>query len=99
MYPGGGSCPSDRSSYDTAHSSTLVASAYEELLLATAAYNSTPPALDNITIPSVRSGTAIYPVMEAARYIFTVLVGRYLGILSKDVLLNCIYRVHAYVRS
>ena len=46
-------------------------------------------------MPSVRSGKAVYPVRHAAQYIFTVLVGRYLGLLSKEVLLNCLQRVHA----
>lgn len=95
---GSASCPSDKSSFETVgHSGTsTVASAYEQLLFATAAYNNSAPAA--ASMPSVRSGTAIYPVKEAAQYIFTVLVGRYIGILSKDVLLNCLQRVHAYVR-
>ena len=50
-------------------------------------------------MPSVRSGKAVYPVRHAAQYIFTVLVGRYLGLLSKEVLLNCLQRVHAFVRT
>ena len=106
MYAGGarGSCASGEYFLGAASSRTnSVASAYQQLLCATAAYNDpcTPQqsSQDSDERPCVRSGTAVYPAKEAAQYMFTLLVGRYLGILSKEVLLNCLQRMHAYVRS
>ena len=48
---------------------------------------------------NVRSGAVVCPTRDAAQYTFTQLVGRYLGLLSKQALLTCLQRMHAYVRS
>ena len=96
---GSGSSPCDKSSFTATNSGTQsVASAYEQLLFATAAY-SPSRAQESPTMSNVRSGAVVYPAMDAAQYTFTQLVGRYLGLLSKQALLTCLQRMHAYVRS
>jgi hypothetical protein len=97
MYAGTSSSRSEKTAIEFCTDNNMsVASAYEHLLLATTACSS--EATKQHEVECVRSGTAVYPVMEAAQYILTVLVGRYIGILSKEVLLTCLAQVHAYVR-
>lgn len=91
------STPSDVTTVRFSKESNMnVASAYEQLLVTNSPVCS--DALEPGSVPCVRSGDSVYPVMEAAQYIFSVLIGRYIGILPKEVLLNCIDRIHAYVR-
>jgi hypothetical protein len=97
MHADASSCPADRSRIELCEDIDMnVANGYEQLLIA--ATTQCTEALNQDEVAHVRSGTAIYPIMEATQYLLSAVVGRYIGILSKDVLLNTLAQIHAYVR-
>ena len=92
MHAGTSSGLSDRTNHEFVREGHMsVASAYEQLV-----GSATTSPLQSSA--SEHSGTIVYPVIDAAHYSFAVLVGRYIGILSKEVLLDLLARIHAYVR-
>lgn len=95
MHAGTSSGLSDRTNQEFAREGHInVASAYEQLLGSATGTQFSPQQASECE----HSGTIVYPVIGASHYTFAVLVGRYIGILSKEVLLDLLARIHAYVR-